>query len=81
MSELLNEEMPQGHPHVALLTPDDLQAVLGILERGPALADAIRRAHHSGCNVEQHAAAHEMQQAIAERIHKLWSPKPSPFEE
>lgn len=81
MSELLNNNPPDGPPLLALLTPEDLAAVLGILERKPALEDAIRRAHHSGCNVEQHAAAAEMHHALAERIHAMWKQPQPPYME
>ena len=65
---LLGGEPPSGKPHLNPFTADEIQAILGLVERGASLADAIRRAHHVGLDVSTHAARHEVHQGVARRM-------------
>lgn len=81
MAEFHKGEPPTGEPHLNPFTPEDIEALLAVLHRGPQIADAIRRAHHVGLDVEAHADKHEMHQGVATRIIAMYGPKRSQIEE
>lgn len=69
-------EPPAGAPKHNPLTAEHYAALMKVIERAEILEDAIQRAHHIGLDVGQHAAIHERNRAVAQRILAMY-PQPS----
>ena len=65
---------PTGPPLHNPLTAEQYQALQDVLTRAELLEDAIRRANHIGLDVGAHAAIHERNKAVAQRILAMYPP-------
>lgn len=69
-------DAPTGPPLHNPLTAESYAALEKVFERCQILEDSISRAFHIGLNVDEHAAVHERNKAIAHRIYAMYPPPP-----
>lgn len=67
-------DVPTGPPKTNPLTAEHYAALRKVMDRSELLEDAIQRAHHIGLNVGEHAAVHERNKAVAQRILAMYPP-------
>lgn len=72
----IDPAVPTGPPLSNPLNAAHYAALQKVLELSEMLEDAIVRAHHIGLDVGPHAAAHERNKAVAQRIYAMY-PQPA----